>query len=414
MTHHTTPKAANLAAAAVVLSLSAATIASAQPCDFSAVDARAQQMLDSFALLPGVGVLVGDRRGVIHEAYFGEYSPATKVALASASKLISATAIMTLVDGGELDKDAPISTILPEFAVPIAGPVKSTITIDQMYSMTSGLPGNDSQALLGNQNITNDQAVAQIACCVALESLPGTDLRYGGYGMHVTGVAAERASGLEFDAFFRQAVSIPLGTPSISWDGLGETANFRPSGGGAARMRDYGKVLQLLLRRGELDGTRLLSPAAVNSMFVERTVGLPTNAAPPEAIDNGFGYAFGMWVEERRPDGTPTVLTSPGAFGFTPVLDLADDYWAIIMVEGSRSVLLDDLNAIRDTIDRAVRRNCRTCLADYDEDQRLNIDDVLIFLGAFSQGLNAADFNASGNLDIDDVLAFLDAFAAGC
>lgn len=395
--------------------LVSATACLAQPCDFSEVDAGAQAMLNNHPGLPGVGVLVGNRDGIIHEAYFGTYRRTTVVPLASASKLISATAIMTLIDAGRLDPQAPLRTLLPEFSRSNAGLVKSSLTVDECYSMTSGFPGEDADSdILNNLTITNDEAVAQIACCVGLDALPGTDLRYSGLGMHVVGVVAERVSGLPFDQFFSQAVSVPLGTDSIGWQGLGETENFRPSGGGEASMRDYGRILRTLLRGGEIGGTRLLSENAVQSMFVERTAGLPIASAPQEAIDNGYGYAFGMWVEERAEDGTPTVLSSPGAFGFTPWLDLTDDYWGIVMVDLLRQPLIPEINSIRDAIDEAIALGCRSCLVDFDQDGTLNIDDVLIFLGGFSQGLPLADFDASGSLDIDDVLGFLDAFATGC
>lgn len=56
-----------------------------------------------------------------------------------------------------------------------------------------------------------------------------------------------------------------------------------------------------------------------------------------------------------------------------------------------------------------------SCTADLTSDGKLDVDDVLAFLGAFAASDPAADLVPPvGTLDIDDVLAFLTAFANGC
>lgn len=414
----TRPTGAALIVAAGAIAASALTLpAQAQPtpgfCDFSAVDARARRVLADFPQLDGIGVIVGDRSGVVHEAYFGDYTPATIVPLASASKLISATAIMTLVESGLLNLNAPVRSYLPEYAAANAGLQKSTLTADQMYSMTSGFPGEDAGTILGDRSITNDEAVEMIACCVPLASQPGTDFRYGGLGMHTVGRVAEVLTGLEFDAFFEAALSRPLGLTTISWDGLGETENFRPSGGAASSLPDYARILRMLLRRGEIDGVRILSPGLAQSMFVERTVGLPQAEVPP-AAEPSFGYAFGMWVEARNDAGFPTVVSSPGAFGFTPVLDLEDNYFVAVMVRGQNGQLDPSIDAIRGLVDTVMAQRCRSCAADLDRSGSLNINDILLFAGDYNAGLPSADTFADLVFDINDVLAFAQSYNDGC
>ncbi len=378
----------------------------AQPCDFDAADARVEQMLADFPdLLDGAGLLVGRADGtILHEAYFGTYDASTTVSLASASKLVSATAIATLVDADLLDPAAPLRELLPDlFAPELVGPVKSSLTVDQMYSMTSGLPGGTGAgSVLGDLDITMEDAVAEIACCVPLASLPGTDLRYGGYGMHVAGFAAARVSGAEFDDFFDAALNAPLGT-AITWDGLGATRNFRPSGGGASNLRDYGRVLELLLNRGSIEGgPSLLAPATVEWMFVERTVGLPPADVPPTVVGTGFGYAFGMWVEARDGAGAATVLSSPGAFGFTPWLDLADGYYGIVMVEGSNSILDPEIDAIRALVDQAVAEGCPGCAGDFNANGVVGLGDLNLLLTRWGQP-GFTDLDGSGATDVADL-----------
>lgn len=390
--------------------------AHALPCDFSQVDARVQTLLARFPMLEGAAIAVGDRHGLIHEAYFGDYAPTTVVPIASASKLVSATAVMTLIDSGQLLRNAPVRRYLPaEFTTANAGLVKPFITIDQCYSMTSGYPSEQAtQQLLGDLTITNDQAVEQVACCVALDAAPNTGLLYSGVGMHIVGRICEVITAKPWDIFFDDALARPLNTPSIEWDGLGETENFRPSGGAESNLRDYAKVLRLLLRRGELDGTRLLSEAAVNSMFTERTAGLPIIDAPPDVFQEGYGYAFGMWVAERDTAGNPTVVTSPGAFGFTPTIDLADNYFFIIMVRGIRQQLLPDITAAIQDLDTLMTTGCSICPADLNRDGTQDIFDLYDYLALFDANIPSADINQDHAIDIFDLFDYLTALESPC
>jgi len=55
-----------------------------------------------------------------------------------------------------------------------------------------------------------------------------------------------------------------------------------------------------------------------------------------------------------------------------------------------------------------------TCAADLNADGRVDILDVLQFLGLWADRDPGADWNGDGTVDTLDVLAFLDAFTAGC
>ena len=52
-------------------------------------------------------------------------------------------------------------------------------------------------------------------------------------------------------------------------------------------------------------------------------------------------------------------------------------------------------------------------LADMNADEGVTIDDLLQFLGAFEEGVNAADMDGDCGVTVDDLLLFLDAFERG-
>jgi CubicO group peptidase (beta-lactamase class C family) len=382
-------------------------------CDFSGVDAAVATMLARRPALAGAAVYVGTADGTLHQAFFGSYDADTVVPVASATKLLSGVAILTLADAGGLDLDAPVRRYLPaEFSFGSAG-VKSTMTVRQMFAHTSGLPGDDvSSTILSNPTITLAEAVAQIACCVPLEDLPGDSFAYGGLSMHVGGRVAEVVSGQGWETFFDAALASPLGLTSMDYQGLGPTTNPRIAGGAQSNLADYARVLTMLLRGGEIDGVRILAPETVEAMMVDQTVGLPRRETPPPGAET-FGYGFGGWVARTDALGRTQEFTSPGAFGFTPWVDLQRGVVGIIMVDGTRQALLADLDAIRAEIDAAVDA-CGPCPSDLNADGIADFGDVGLFLDAFALGASAADVNRDGLVDFGDVAAFASAFTAGC
>lgn len=134
--------------------------ASAGACDFSAVDSGMQALLQQSGL-DGGAVLLGRADGVLHERYFGSYSADTVVAIASATKWLSAIRIVQLAERGVLDLDAPVSGLLPQFTG-----TKATMTLRQMFSHSAGYGDDEDSPILRTSQPSLAHAVDQIACCI--------------------------------------------------------------------------------------------------------------------------------------------------------------------------------------------------------------------------------------------------------
>jgi CubicO group peptidase (beta-lactamase class C family) len=80
-----------------------------------------------------------------------------------------------------------------------------------------------------------------------------------------------------------------------------------PSGGLFSTAPDLVRFYQMILRGGELDGTRIVSPEAVEQMTTLQTGDLQTGFTP------GNGWGLG-WCVVREPQGVSRLL-SPGTFG---------------------------------------------------------------------------------------------------
>ena len=234
------------ALAAVVASAALApSEAPAQTCDFAPITAIVDGVLAANPQIPGAALRLAKGEQVLYERYFGTYSASTVVPIASASKLLSAASVMTLVDAGVLDLDAPVSAALPAFSG-----AKGGMTLRQMFSHTSGLPGGLDYPVLADKTITLAQAVDQIACCIPLAAAPGSQFAYGGLSMQVAGRIAEVADGQLWDVLFAQRLAGPLGLTHTDYDGFGPTDNPRIAGGARSSLDDYGRLLEMLIGKG--------------------------------------------------------------------------------------------------------------------------------------------------------------------
>ena len=130
------------------------------------------------------------------ENYYGNYSAGTRVPIASASKWLSALVIARLVEKNQMQWNDTIGEWMPD-----APANKRDITLAQLFSHTSGLPGNETTVCLSNRFITLDNCARQILA-LNLESTPGSSFSYGGNSMQVAGRLAEIASGKNWNLLF--------------------------------------------------------------------------------------------------------------------------------------------------------------------------------------------------------------------
>ncbi|HWS25484.1 MAG TPA: serine hydrolase domain-containing protein [Xanthomonadales bacterium] len=337
---------------AVALTLVVPLSAHSAPCAFDSAGAAYQAFITRESL-PGGAILIGTRQGLLHERYFGSYDAQTVVAIASASKLASAIRIAQLIDRGRIDPEAPVSAYLPAFSG-----AKGTMTMRQLFSHTSGF-GNDSAApVLLDDSLTLAQAVDQIACCQDFPAgyTVGGQFAYGGISMHIGGRVAEVVSLQDWEVGWQAGLGAPLGIQSIDWQGLGPTRNYMIAGSARSNLRDYGRLLHLLLNEGWANGRRLLSRDAVYRFWQDNVGSLPVIDPPPTATSPVL-YGMGSWLDNTRPLTERPLIHSLGAFGYFPWVDFREGLYGIFMIRGQPGinvrgfdVYLDMLQAIRDDV----------------------------------------------------------------
>jgi CubicO group peptidase (beta-lactamase class C family) len=261
----------------------------------------------------------------LHELYSGTFNPNTLRPLASASKWLSAVVIMSLVDDGLMSLDDPASLYFPAH---YSGQ-KGTMTIRQMFSHTSGLPGTHEDWVLSADDITLQQA-AQFIATNNLVAAPGAVLCYGGLSMHLAGACSEIASGQSWSDLVEQRLKQPLSLTATTY---GNTTNPRIAGGASSTLYEYATVLQMLLNHGLWGTNRVLSSNAVHVMLQDQTDGAQILCSPYQQYGLGeTRYGIGAWLEEVAPGGSAYQIGSGGAFGFAPWIDTQRNVAGVFMV----------------------------------------------------------------------------------
>ncbi|GAA0964683.1 serine hydrolase domain-containing protein [Frigoribacterium faeni] len=130
----------------------------------------------------------------------------------SVSKVVSATAIMQLVEQGELDLDADVQQYLdfdldtPKGAVTLRHLLTHTSGFEEVIAGLIGTPGSERTL----REAVSDAPPEQVFT-------PGTTPAYSNYGATLAGYIAERVSGKPFDELLQKEVFEPAGMTSSSF-----------------------------------------------------------------------------------------------------------------------------------------------------------------------------------------------------
>ena len=249
--------------------------------------------------------------------------------LASLSKAIGATVVAKEVEKGTVSWDTTIKKNLPNFE--LADPyVTNNVTIADMYSHRSGLPGHSGDVL---EDLGFDQATV----LSRLKYEPLNPFRavyeYTNYGLTAAGESVAAAAKTSWADLSKQDIYGPLGMTSTSstfadfeaqankahghaWQDGKYTTEFQrdpdpqsPAGGVSTNMTDYTKWMSMVLGNGTYDGKPIIDSAALTPAIVpEMITGQPADPAS-RAGAYGFGFNVGTSAAAR------VQLSHSGQFG---------------------------------------------------------------------------------------------------
>jgi CubicO group peptidase (beta-lactamase class C family) len=293
--------------------------------------------------MPGFAVLLARHGRLVSLKTYGKKNLSTGepitsdtiFRIASMSKMVTGVALMTLFEENKFNLDDPVAKFVPEFAhlkvyagkdaagrpkmIDPAHPPTMRELMSHSAGFGYGTTNDPADKILAAQNPYSASDLHEFVRRVAKAPLvyqPGTTWRYSAQA-DISGYIVERLSGMRFGEFLEKRLFGPLGmkdsgfyvppdklsrlAPAYSGDtttgkffevktpnpiALPNAAPTSPpgleSGGGGlfSTVIDYARFAQMLDNKGELDGVRILSPAAVEMMA--------TNALPAKALEAGI------------------------------------------------------------------------------------------------------------------------------
>ena len=274
--------------------------------------------------------------------------------LFSATKVITCTAALRLVEEGKLGLDEPVSKYLPEFTELYvrAGdskiPTKNALTIRHLFSMQGGFTYNfgyeSIQKVIKDSN--NTASTREIVAAIAkmpLEFEPGDDFHYS-LCHDILAAVVEVVSGKKFSEYLTEIIFAPLGMKDTTFvatddmlsrmkqqyfiDPVTFTAvprnpscayclseNYESGGAGLiSTLNDYIKFVDALACGESKDGYRLLKPETVELMKSNQlnVKGLCTY----RANTHNKGYGYGMGVRTMMDQKIENALSPIGEFGW--------------------------------------------------------------------------------------------------
>jgi CubicO group peptidase (beta-lactamase class C family) len=237
--------------------------------------------------------------------------------VASLSKWVTAWGVMTLVDEGRIDLDAPISTYLTRWRLPDSAFDETQVTARRLLSHTAGLtdglgfggftPGQTVQRLEDSLTHASDASPGADGR-VRVGAEPGESFLYSGGGYALLQLVIEEVSGEPFNDYMRRAVLFPLGMTRSSFvlpEGETNVAQSFNEGGEEAILYNFSAPAAASLYTSAADLTRFLQASVAGAKGELPGRGVLT----PEALaemrrPHAYQYGFETW-------GLGTILYAP-------------------------------------------------------------------------------------------------------
>ena len=270
----------------------------------------------------------------------------------SATKVITCTAAMRLVEEGVIALDDPVSKYLPEYANLTVKqndgsviPAKNVMTVEHLFTMSAGLTYDRSFPNV-KQAIENELGTVEIARAIAKDPLvfePGTNYKYS-LCHDVLAAVVEVASGTRFADYVQKIIFTPLGMSNSGFHPseeqkkrvsaqynhkagtvraierpVGNELVFTPdydSGGAGVfcTVDDYMKMLTALSLGGtSKNGYRLLKPETVKMMGENRLCDAGLDHFQNTRL---YGYGWGLCGRAHINPTMSLSLSPIGEFGW--------------------------------------------------------------------------------------------------
>ena len=243
-------------------------------------------------------LLVIHRDKLVSENYWqGANSQSTSNSM-SLSKTVVALLIGIAIEEGQIGSELdPVARYIPEWSED----ERSKITIQDLLYMQSGLRNENNTDSLGSDLVQmyGGTDVDAVALAVPAVKPPGQTFEYNNVNTQILGLVLERATGEEYTDYLSSRLWQPLqANDAAIW-------LDRPQGSPKtfcclfATAQDWGKIGQLFLNRGQVNGRQVVPSSWLDKM------------TRPSAIEPLYGYQIWLAAKTKAKPGIDRRASQP-------------------------------------------------------------------------------------------------------
>ena len=336
----------------------------------------------------------------------------TRYYIASITKTMTATAIAQLAERGKLDLDAPVQKYLPRFTLADADFAKK-VTVRDLLCHRPGITGGEVVTLDAyTGGITDDRFYKIVGA-----STPKKQIQYTNVHFTILGRVIQAVTGKPWQTYLRENVFLPAGmnrsTALVS--DCHDDPNFAPphviqagkivpaptiktdrtmhaAGGVMTTASDMAKYMTMVMSKGSINGTKILSAETVGQML-----SLQSQPKPQGSIRKiqGFGYAWNLGSYRNTPG---FVMHGGGYTGYSAFVCMVPE-------KGCGVAILTNSGAPADGFNTVVSVDVMDRLLGYPLDERLRksyLDETIRLVAEQSKHKPIAPNPAvSGQLSLD-------------
>ena len=272
------------------------------------------------------GILVLHRGVIVYERYFGALRADGKHGAMSMTKSMVGLLAEILVVEGKLDENAKVVAIVPE----LAGSAFADATVRQVMDMTTGLrysedysdPNADiwiynaaANPLPKPADYTGPRSYYEYLQTVQKEGRHGEAFGYKTINSDALGWILARTAQKDVTTLLSERLWRRIGAEQDGYMTVDSTGTAFAGGGLSAGLRDLGRIGQLILNEGELNGERLFPAAVVEN--IRRGGDKEAFAKAGYKALEGGSYRS-MWWVFHNPHGA---FAARGVYGQTIYID---------------------------------------------------------------------------------------------
>lgn len=226
---------------------------------------------------------------IIYERYGNGHNSEELHSMWSATKTFTAIAVGFAQQEGLLKVDSPIVNYLTSDQMPLTiSPQLAHLTTAHLLSLSSGwAPDTITERMRAGEQFD------PVATCLSRRFLaePGERWGYNNQDSYMAGIIVENVTGMRLQDYLREKLFTPLGIDTFLYD-MDAMGHNMGATGLYLQASSLAKMGQLLLQKGEWDGTQLLDSAWISRMTSVQSM----QKGGPTESDWRCGYGFQVWM----------------------------------------------------------------------------------------------------------------------